>query len=49
MDKQEASLQETISGKDALNQLLNRMKCTGTELVILMGNLGCLGQKGPQS
>lgn len=46
VDKQEAGLQETISGKDALQQLLNRMKCVGTEFVILMGNLGILGLEG---
>ena len=46
VDKQEAGLQETISGKDGLQQLLNRMKCVGTEFVILMGNLGILGLEG---
>lgn len=41
--KQEAGSQETISRKDALQQLLNRMKCVGTEFVILMENLGIFG------
>lgn len=41
--RREAGLQETGSRKDALQQLLNRMKCVGTEFVILMANLGIFG------
>lgn len=41
--RREAGLQETGSRKDALQQLLNRMKCVGTEFVILMVNLRIFG------
>lgn len=46
VDEQEARVQETITGKHALQQLLNRMMCIETEFAILMENLGIFGLKG---